>query len=151
MQAYFGWAKPCSCLYYCCSRHLWFYDSGRLGGVEIVTLTVGARAKEGKGGGGGGGKKKFFFSLLSPRPLPSPFDSHYFLLSSGSFNMALSRANCALIENACTAGYNAPGISEINKVNVSPFNFLYMFQKWSIYADLACDPRTYFLSSLLHI
>ena len=47
MQAYFGWAKPCSCSY-CCSRHLWFYDSGRLGRVEIVTLTVGARAKEGK-------------------------------------------------------------------------------------------------------
>ena len=47
--------------------------------VEIVTLTVGARAKEGKG------------------------DSPH-LLSSGSFNMALSRANCALKENACTAG-----------------------------------------------
>ena len=44
MQAYFGWAKPCSCSWYCCSRHLWFYDSGRLGRVEIVTLTVGARA-----------------------------------------------------------------------------------------------------------
>ena len=26
MQAYFGWAKPCSCSY-CCSRHLSFYDS----------------------------------------------------------------------------------------------------------------------------
>ena len=44
------------------------------------------------------------FSLLSPRPLPSPFDSPHFLLSSGSFNMALSPANCALKENACTAG-----------------------------------------------
>ena len=30
-----------------------FVDSGRLGRVEIVTLTVGARAKEGKGGRGG--------------------------------------------------------------------------------------------------
>ena len=29
VQAYFGWAKPCSCSH-CCSRHLWFYDSGRL-------------------------------------------------------------------------------------------------------------------------
>ena len=29
------------------------FDSGRLGRVEIVTLTVGARTKEGKGGGGG--------------------------------------------------------------------------------------------------
>ena len=53
MQAYFGWAKPCSCSWYFCSRHLWFYDSGRLGRVQIVTLTVGARAKEGKGRGGG--------------------------------------------------------------------------------------------------
>ena len=35
----------------CCSRHLWFYDSGRLGRVQIVTLTVGVRAKEEKGGG----------------------------------------------------------------------------------------------------
>ena len=34
-----------------CSRHLWFCDSGRLGRVEIVTLTVGVRAKEGKGEG----------------------------------------------------------------------------------------------------
>ena len=72
--------------------------------VEIVTLTVGARAKEGKGGGGG--RKNTAFSLLSPRPLPAPFDSRHLLLSSGSFNMALSRANCALKENACTAGYS---------------------------------------------
>ena len=42
----------CVRIKYCCSRHLWFYDSGRLGRVEIVTLTVGARAKEGKGAGG---------------------------------------------------------------------------------------------------
>ena len=48
----FGWAKPFSCSY-CCSRHIWFYDSGRLGRVV---------------------------------------DSLNFLLSSGSFNMALSRA-----------------------------------------------------------
>ena len=73
--------------------------------VEIVTLTVGARAKEGKGGGGGE-KKNTAFSLLSPRPLPAPFDSPHFLLSSGSFNVALSRANCALKEKACTAGYS---------------------------------------------
>ena len=70
-----------------------------MGRVEIVTLTVGARAKEGKGGGGGGGggeKKK---------TLPAPLDPPYLLLSSESFNMALLRANCALKENACTAGY----------------------------------------------
>ena len=62
MQTYFGWAKPCSCSH-CCSRHLWSHDSLRLGRVEvIVTLRVGARAKEGKGG--------FLFSLPTPSPLP---------------------------------------------------------------------------------
>ena len=75
-----------------------------MGRVEIVTLTVGARAKEGKGGGGGE-KKKYAFSLLSPRPLPAPFDLPHLLLSSGSFNITLSRENCELKENACTAGY----------------------------------------------
>ena len=69
----------------------------------MVTLTVGARAKKGKGGGGGE-KKNTALSLLSPRPLPAAFDSRHLLLSSGSFNVALSRANCALKENACTAG-----------------------------------------------
>ena len=71
------------------------------------TLTVGARAKEGKKGGGE--EKKKMLSLLSPRPLPAPFDSPHLLLSSGSFNMARSRANCALKENACTAGYRCDG------------------------------------------
>ena len=47
---------------------------GRLGRAEIVTLTVGARAKEGKGGGGREKKDTAFF-ILSPRPLPVPFDS----------------------------------------------------------------------------
>ena len=51
------------------------------------------------------------FSLLSPRPLPAPFDSPHLLLSLGSFNVALSRANCALKENACTAGWEWPGRS----------------------------------------
>ena len=44
----------------------------------------------------------------SPRmrhPLPAPFDSPHLLLSLGSFNVALSRANWAFKENACTAGY----------------------------------------------
>ena len=45
---YFGRAKaPCLC-WYCCNRHLWFYDGGRLGRVKLVTLRVGAREKEGK-------------------------------------------------------------------------------------------------------
>ena len=43
------------------------------------------------------------FSSLS-RPLPAPLYSPHLLLSSGSSNMALSRANWALKENACTAG-----------------------------------------------
>ena len=47
---------------------------GRLGREEIVTRTVGARAKEGKGGGEGEKKDTAFF-FLSPRPLPVPFDS----------------------------------------------------------------------------
>ena len=52
-----GWAKAACLCSYCCSHHLWFYDRGRLGRVEIATLGVGARAKEGKGGGGG--EKKY--------------------------------------------------------------------------------------------
>ena len=76
----FGWVKPCSCSY-CCSRHFWFYDSRRLGRVAIVTLRVGARAKQGQGGGGE--EKKKILSL-SPHPLPAPFDSPHFLLSSVS-------------------------------------------------------------------
>ena len=47
---------------------------GRLGRVEIVTRRVGARAKEGKGGRGRG-EKRYGVFLLSPRPLPVPFDS----------------------------------------------------------------------------
>ena len=46
-----------------------------MGRVEIATLTIGARAKEGKGGGGGE-KKNTLFSLLSPRPLPSHFHDY---------------------------------------------------------------------------
>ena len=58
------------------------------------------------------------FSLLSPRPLPAPFDSPYLLLSSGSFNMSLSRANWALKENACTAGYERQGKKIAQSFNV---------------------------------
>ena len=47
--------------------------------------------------------RRFLFSL--PAPYPAPFDSPHFLLSSEGFNMVLSRANCVLKENACTAGY----------------------------------------------
>ena len=41
---------------------------GRLGREEIVTRTVGARAKEGKGGGEGEKKDTAFFFSLSPPP-----------------------------------------------------------------------------------
>ena len=51
-QAYFGGVKAACLCSYCCNRHL-CYDGGRLGRVKIVTLRVGARAKEGKRGGGG--------------------------------------------------------------------------------------------------
>ena len=56
MQAYFGRVKAACLSSYCCNRHL-CYDGGRLGRVKIVTLRVGARAKEGKRGGGGEKKK----------------------------------------------------------------------------------------------
>ena len=52
MQAYCGRAKAACLFPYCCNRHL-CYDGGRLGRVKIVTLRVGARAKEGKRGEGG--------------------------------------------------------------------------------------------------
>ena len=83
------------------NRHLWCYDGGRLGRVKIVTLRIGARAKEGERGGGGEKKMRlpeiivllgklrtlangapnwcFLFSL--PAPYPAPFDSPHFLLS----------------------------------------------------------------------
>ena len=65
---YFGRAKA-ACLYsYCGNRHL-CYDEGRLERVKIVTLMVGAKAKEGKRGEGGRGEK----NPLSPRPIPRSF------------------------------------------------------------------------------
>ena len=67
---------------YCCSRHLWVYDSGRLERVEIVIVTV------------------------------------------GSFNMTVSRANCALKENAWTAGYpspHPPPAMHISSISISAF------------------------------
>ena len=77
MQAYFGRAKAACLCSYCCNRHL-CYDGGRLGRVKIVTLRVGARAKEGKRGG--------------------PFSS---------FNIRFREQNIrAPEENACTAGYD---------------------------------------------
>ena len=48
------------CLY-CCSCHLRFYDRGRLGRVEIATLRVGAKEKEGMGEGG----KKYTCTISS--------------------------------------------------------------------------------------
>ena len=65
-ETYFGRAKAACLCSYCCNRHL-CYDGGRLGRVKIVTLRVGARAKEGKRGGGG---EKI--PLLLPLPIFSP-------------------------------------------------------------------------------
>ena len=94
------------------NRHLWCYDGGRLGRVKIVTLRIGARAKEGERGGGGEKKMRLpeiivhfgktsnagkrshglVFSLLSPHPLPRSFWLAPFSPLFSSFNMALSRA-----------------------------------------------------------
>ena len=79
MQAYFGRAKAACLCSYCCNRHL-CYDGGRLGRVKIVTLRVGARAKEAKRGGGGEKNTP----LLLTRPIFSPLFE---------FQHALSRAN----------------------------------------------------------
>ena len=68
------WAGE-SCL--CCNRHR-CYDTGRLGRVKIVTLRVGARAKEGKRGGEG--EKKIFSSLFLP-PTPLLLTRPHFLPS----------------------------------------------------------------------
>ena len=57
-------------VFVCCSHHLWFL------------MTVKERRKN----------SLLFSPPPIPRPLPAPFDSPDFLLSSGSFNMALSRA-----------------------------------------------------------
>ena len=65
------------------------FDFVRLGS----TLRVGARAKEGKEGGGEEKNYTLLFSLPADSPLPPCFLCLApFLLSSGSFNMALSRA-----------------------------------------------------------
>ena len=81
----------------CWSRHFFFYDRGRLGRVEIVTLGdpvgnplgtlwVGVREKEGKRGGG-------------------VFDSHHFLPSSGVSTWRFAGSTIrAPEENAYTAG-----------------------------------------------
>ena len=83
MQAYFGRAKAaCLCLYFY-NCHL-CYDGGRLGRVKIVTLRVGARAKEGKRGVGGEEKIPLPHTpLLLTRPI---FSSLF------EFQHALSRA-----------------------------------------------------------
>ena len=143
MQAYFGWAKPSSCLH-CCSPHL--FVSGRLGRVEIVTLRAGARAKGGKGGRGAKERKnvrRFLFSL------PAPFDSPHFLLSSGSFNMALSRARLlarpkktpalqATVVKAnhfqAFSNWHLPNVSQMVRnhfrCKVARFSLLHFFHRW---------------------
>ena len=72
------------------SRHLWVYDSGRLGRVEIITLTEGARAKEGKGGRGG--EKIFSLPAPSPLPLTRPISSSLREVSTWRFREQIARS-----------------------------------------------------------
>ena len=72
MQAYFGRAKAACLCSYCYNRHL-CYDGGRLGRVKIVTLRVGARAKEGKRGGGGEKQITLFVVYIRPFALKAVF------------------------------------------------------------------------------
>ena len=76
MQKYFRRAKAACLCSYCCNLHVWFYDRVRLGRLEIATLRVDARAKEGKGEGEGK-------DYLSSAPSRAAQDSPYFLLSFG--------------------------------------------------------------------
>ena len=64
------------CLY-CCNCHL-CYDGGRLGRVKIVTLRVGARAKEEKRGRRGGGEKVDFCNLTCSTLRDGPLFNQYF-------------------------------------------------------------------------
>ena len=98
MQAYFGWVKAaCLCLYFC-NRHL-CYDGGRLGRVKIVTLRVGARAKEGKRGGGGEKKIPLLPTpLLLTRPIFSPlFEFQHALLQAKHLCARRKRLHCRLV------------------------------------------------------
>ena len=58
--------------------------------VEIVTLTVGARAKEGKGGRGG--EKKFSLPAPSPLPLTRPISSSLREVSTWHFCEQIARS-----------------------------------------------------------
>ena len=74
--------------------------------MEIVTLRVGVRAKEGVGGGGGEKKKRaFVFSFPAPSPR-APFDSPHFLLS-----LEFQHGAFEPDENACTASYKKVKLS----------------------------------------
>ena len=72
-----------------CRRILGRQNLVRVRIVVAPILRAGARAKGRKGGRGAKERKNVRRFLF---PLPAPFDSPHFLLSSGSFNMALSRA-----------------------------------------------------------
>ena len=69
-----------------------------MGRVEITTLGIGARAKEGEGGGGG---KKF--SSLSPLPLTRPISSFSLLefqlgaSASKNIHARRKRLHCRLL------------------------------------------------------
>ena len=83
VQAYFGRAKAACLCSYCCNRHL-CYDGGSLGTVKIVTLMVGARAKEGKRGGGGkrlGLGSNFYTGIRTRFACSAKTLPHFYLIS----------------------------------------------------------------------
>ena len=87
----FGRAKAACLCSYCCNCYL-CYDGGRLGRVKIVTIRVGARAKEGKRGGEGPPTP-----LLSNRPIFSPlFEFQHALSRAKNSRARRKRLHCRL-------------------------------------------------------
>ena len=121
MQAYFGWAKVCSCSYCYDVATIFDFmtDWGRLGRVEIVTLRVGARAKK-KESEEGERRKTYSLSPPPPRslwlaPLPSLF---------GSFNMALYRAKtfARLMKTPAVAANKTPKVVPLGCIGLWKHN-----------------------------
>ena len=103
VQAHFGRAKAACLCSYCCNHHL-CYDGGRLGRVKIVTLRVGARAKEAKRGGGGEKNTP----LLLTRPIFSPlFEFQHALSRAKHSRTRRKRLHCRL--TLCSSTQHQPG------------------------------------------
>ena len=82
--------------------HLWFYDRGRLERVEILSLGVGVRVKEGDEEG----------DFSHPTPPPFPWLASTSMLLNWLFNMAVltkwfwEQNNSCLNEKASNTGLN---------------------------------------------